>query len=179
MRSKKGQIYLIAAIIIIITIIGLASITNYTITGKKPVKFYDLSSELNQESSRVVEYGIYNERELPGLIEDFTDTYFIGYSEEKEKGTELVFVYGNKKNITVASYTSEKTGKIDISYGTTSFVHTGTDKYTANRTTIIPEGSAITVKILGGDYNFNLQEGENFLFVITKKTEEETYIIKS
>lgn len=178
--SKRGQFYLIGAIIIVITIVGLASITNYAITRKKPVKFYDLSSELSEESSRVVEYGIYNERDIPRLIEDFTDNYFINYAEEKEKGTELVFVYGNKNNITVSSYTSEKTGEVGIIYGATKFVHTGGDKYVANRTSFTPEPpGTIEVGLLGVKYNFNLQEGENFLFVISKKTEEETYITGS
>lgn len=178
--DKKGQIYLIAAIIIIVVIVGLAGVTNYTLTRKKPVKFYDLSSELSEESSRVVEYGIYNERDIPRLIEDFTDNYFINYAEEKEKGTELVFVYGNKNNITVSSYTSEKTGEVGIIYGATKFVHTGIDKYVANRTSFTPEPpGTIEVGMLGVKYNFNLQEGENFLFVISKKTEEETYITKN
>ncbi len=177
--EKRGQFYIIGAIIIITVAIGLASVTNYAQTRKKSAKFYDLSSELNQESSRVVDYGIYNEQYLPMLIEDFTDNYFINYTEEKEKGTELVLVYGNRNNVTVAIYTSEKTGKVDINYGMTSFVHTGTDKYVVNRTSKIPEGDLITVKVLGVEYNFNLQKGENFFFVITKKTEEETYITKS
>lgn len=178
--EKRGQFYLIAAIIIVMIIISLASVTNYVSTKEKPVKFYDLSSELSDESVRVVEYGIYNQKEIPGLIERFTDNYFINYTEEKEMGTELVFAYGDKRNITVSTYTSEKTGRVDINYGSSGFVHTGTDKYIAKRTSFNPEPQqSIEVEVLGASYNFNLQEGENFFFVMTKKTEEETYIVKS
>lgn len=179
--KKRGQFYLIAAVVIVAIILGLSSVTNYIITKRKPVKFYDLSSELNEESVRVVDYGVYNEEDIPKIIENFTDEYFIEYAEEKEKGTELVFVYGNKDNVTVATYTSEQTGEISINYGATTFVHTGLDKYVANRTSFVPElvegEYRVRVYILGVEYDFKLQEGENFLFVMAKKTEEETYII--
>jgi hypothetical protein len=187
--KKKGQFYLIAAIIIVIIIVGLSSVTNYVITRKKPVKFYDLSDELSEESARVVDYGIYNEEDMDSLMGNFTDKYLVGVSEkrgyvdEKEKQAELIFVYGNKEGVIVSTYTSEETGEITINYGTTEFKHTGTDRYTANRTSFTPElvGSEYMIKvyILGVDYNFNLQKGENFFFVITKKTEEETHIAGS
>jgi len=187
--KKKGQFYLIAAVIIVIIIVGLSGITNYVITRKKPVKFYDLSAELSEESVRVVDYGIYNEKDMDSLIGNFTDKYLAGVSEkrgyvdEKEKQAELVFVYGNKNEVIVSTYTSEKTGEITISYGTMEFKHTGTDRYIANRTSFTPElvGSEhmIKVYILGVNYDFKLQKGENFFFVITKRTEEETHIAGS
>ncbi len=183
-KNKKAQFYLIAAIIIMAVIIGMGSITNYIITKKEPVKFYDLSQELDEEGARVVEHGVYKEKDIPTLIEDFTDNYVVKYAEEKEKGSELVFVYGNRDNVTVSTYISEKTGEVVINYGSTEFIHSGTDKYIANIKSFIPEVSeeeeyTIVVKVLGVEYIFNLKEGENFFFVISKKTEEETYIVGS
>ena len=180
--KKRGQFYLIAAIIIVMVIIGLSSITNYITTKKKPGKFYDLGGELNEESSRVIDYGIYNEVDVPLIIENFTGEYLIEkrYIEEKEKETELFFIYGDKENATGVSYTSQKIGIIAINYGTTPFELSGTDKYVANRTSLETiGGEEIKVKILNVTYTFNLQEGENFLFVIAKKTDDETYIIRS
>lgn len=179
--SKKAQFYLIAAIIIIGIIIGLTSVANYITTKKKPVKFYDLSSELNEEGARVIDYGIYNAEDIPTRIENFLDNYIINYSERKEKGTELAFVYGNKTNVTVATYTTEKTGKVTITYGGTSFDLSGTDKYVKNKTSkdMPTPQDYVVVEILGATYNFTLHKGENFLFVINKNTTEETYIVGS
>jgi len=178
--KKRGQFYIIAAIIIVVVIVGLSSIANYAIVRKKPVKFYDLGEELNIESGRVVEHGIYNEIDVPSLIEDFTDKYFVNYSEEKEKGTELIFVYGNKENAKISTYTTEATGEIILTYGAGSFTISGYDKYIPERKTLSNIGEdSIVLNIFNNDYSFSLQEGENFLFVISKKTEEETYITSS
>ncbi len=176
--KKKGQFYLIAAIIIVMVIISLATISNYAVKKRKPVKFYDLSSELSEEGMRVVDYGIYNEEEVKGIIENFTDKYFINYTKEKERYAELVFVYGNKDNATLTTFTSEATGIIFITSGGMSFSVQGENKYIANRTSL---GAVedVEVELLGVNYNFTLKEGENFLFVVTKKTDEETYIIRS
>lgn len=174
--NKKAQFYLIAAIIIAMVIISLATITNYTIKKRKPVKFYDLSSELSEESSRVIDYGIYNEKDIPKVIENFTDRYFINYTKEKEKYSELVFIYGNKNNMTLTTYTSEATGLIFITSGGSSLAISGLDKYAVNRTSL-GETENVEVEILNVTYNFPLEDMENFLFIITKKTEEEKYII--
>lgn len=179
-RNKKAQFYLIAAIIIVGVLVGLASITNYIRTKKEPAKFYDLSEELSEEGSRIVDYGIYNEKDLSKMMENFTDNYFVQYSEEKVKDSELVFIYGNQNNITVSSYTSENTGTISIDYGTSSFDLTGSEKYSANRTSYIPISPyEVKVKLLGVEYKFDLKEGENFFFVINRNTTDETYIVQN
>ena len=82
-KAKTGQFYLIAAIIIVTVIIGLSTVTNYVLTKNQPLKFYDLSSEVGEESSRVVDHGIYNAADIQGKIETFLSD-FLQYSEEKE-----------------------------------------------------------------------------------------------
>jgi len=60
MRQKRGQFYLIAALIIIAVIIGFAGISNY-IQKKEVIKLYDLGEELGIESQNVLDFGTYNE----------------------------------------------------------------------------------------------------------------------
>jgi hypothetical protein len=174
--EKKGQFYLIAAIIIAMVIISLATITNYTVERRKPVKFYDLGSELSEESSRVIDYGIYNEKDIPEIIENFTDEYFLNYTKEKEKYSELVFIYGNQDDAKLATYTSEATGLILVTSGGTSLSISGVDKYAVNRISLGTTNN-VEVDILNVTYNFTIEDMENFLFIITKKTDEEKYII--
>lgn len=106
-HDKKSQFYLVATVIIIAIILGASIITNYVITREEPVKFYDLNEELKEESARVVNYGIYNSVNIPKLIENFTENYFIEYAEEKEEDIEFVFIYGSKKDVKIATYVNE------------------------------------------------------------------------
>ena len=189
MLKKKAQFYLIAAIIIIGIIIILASVTNYIVTKKKPVKMYDLSEEFKEEGARVVDYGIYDvaePRDTIELMENLSD-YFAEYSEEKEKGSELVFVFGNSTNLTSVTYTSQNTGEVKLVVPGASYsVPAGTVKKSVVNSTDpslmmpAPPFDEVNVTLLGQKYEFQLHKGENFFFVISKNATDtdEVYIAK-
>ena len=54
MRQKRGQFYLIAALVIIAVIIGYAGISNY-LEKKESIKLYNLGEELGIESENVLD----------------------------------------------------------------------------------------------------------------------------
>ena len=140
------------------------------------MKFYDLSNELKEESARVVDYGIYKKENIAGKIEDFTENYFITYTEEKEKDTELVFVYGNGQAATIATYTFVESGTIsivDFAGGTSEI----TIKRRIPKKQTFSDTSNLKVKILEKVHDFKLKKGENFLFAIVKNTTEEKYVV--
>ena len=58
MKQKRGQFYLVAAIVIISLIVGFSVVSNYA-TNKEVVKLYDLKEELGIESANVLKYGTY------------------------------------------------------------------------------------------------------------------------
>lgn len=178
-RNKKAQFYLIGAVIIVVAILGLSGATNYIRTKPAPVKFYDLSEEIDIESGWVVDYGIYNQEQIPTRIEDFTDNYFSTYAQEKEKDVELIFAYGDINLITVTTYKSDITGEVSVLYGTKSFTLQGKGLLVADRESFDPEGNNVIVNVLDRDYMFNLEKGENFFFVITKETKDETYVAQT
>jgi hypothetical protein len=181
-KNKKAQFYLIAAIIIVGIIIILSGITNYIVTREKPAKFYDLSQEFKEEGTRVVDYGIYtvsDPRDTIELMENLSEQ-FAEYSEEKDMETELVFVFGNTTNLTTITYTYQDTGEVRLTIPGSSFGITGTpakDKQVESRD---PSGTFdnVNVTLLGQEYLFDLHEGENFFFVISKNVTEtqEVYI---
>jgi len=173
--EKKGQFYLIAAIIIVMIIVSLSTITNYITVSKKPEKFYDLSKELSEESSRVVEYGVYNEEDTAELIANFTRDYFVGYAAEKTDSTELVFIYGREGDISATVYKKESSGGISITYGSSTITVPAGKKFIISSFGS-GSGTEIEVELLGKDYNFNLNQGENFFFVIAKGSGEEKYV---
>ena len=56
--NKKGQFYLIAAIIIVIVLVSLNSISTNFILHSKPQTIEEISSDVNRESYKVIEYGL-------------------------------------------------------------------------------------------------------------------------
>jgi len=87
-RGRKGQFYLLAAIIIIVLIIATVAIVNYS-KKKKDIRVYDLSEELEIESSKVLDYGAVNE--------DYRwDKFTKNFSVYAGREIEVVYIIGNK-----------------------------------------------------------------------------------
>jgi len=156
MRQKRGQFYLIAALIIIAVIIGFAGISNY-IQKKEVIKLYDLGEELGIESQNVLDFGTYNEynqEQMQDLLEDF----IASYAEYIEEGIDISFIFGNYEEITIITY----------------------QELAVNPTTETFEpfpGGRVTVIINGTNYSFRLRPGENFYFVISQEIEGEQYVV--
>jgi len=171
MKNKRGQFYLLAAIIIISVIVGFAAVSNIA-KKKSSVKLYDIKEELNIEGGEVLEYGEFFAENLENTINDFTDKYKEYTGEDKE----LVFIYGNSEEVKKISFsreTSVKSGVGESSQTTyelrkkeeSLFVEPGTDK--------------VNVTIDTRNYDFELKPGQNFFFIISQELEGETHIVKS
>ncbi len=101
-KNRRGQFFLIAAVVIIVVTVSIVTISNYT-QKKDTVKLYDLGQELGIESQSVLDYGTYselNETQMKMLMENFIQNYvdYIG-----ETGN-LYFVFGNRQKINVIGY---------------------------------------------------------------------------
>lgn len=169
MRSdKRGQFYLLAAVVIIVIIIGFASVNNFLKKGSGVDLGYT-GEELDFESGQVLEYGVSSEDNAEELIEHFTTSYE-GYAGEDK---EILFVIGNKGGFEAYTYSDVITGTIDI-IGTSTRISRKKKK------------TGFNVKIVGDDvsvtfneqvYVFEIKPGENFYFVISQTIGEEEYIV--
>ena len=171
---KKGQFYLIAAIIIVVVLLGLSSLTNYIVEKKEPARFYDLSEEINEESYRVSEYSIINQDKNSEFIEDF-----VSYAGEELDN--FAVLYGDVNSANITYYKKQDTGEITLTSGGNILTTiTGTRELSPEGTAIIENpGDQISVDLLDKTYNFQLKDGENFIFIITKQEEENVYIKKT
>jgi len=106
-KNKKAQYYLLAAAVIVAVLIGVSFVTNYAITRKEPVRFYDLSAELKEECARLIDYGIHSEIDSSSLIDSFIEENLIKYVGQKDIEVDFVFIYGEKENIKIATNTDE------------------------------------------------------------------------
>ena len=169
--NKRGQFYLIAAMIIVMVIIGLAVVSNYA-KKKSSVKIYDLKDELEIESGEVLEHGISYSSDLENTIASFIDEYQEYAGEDRD----LYFVYGDFEKISILSFreilvTTEVVGEGKIT--TIVLKENVTDIYG------IEKEKEVVVTINGLDYPFELKPGENFFFIISQEIEGEKYVVTS
>ncbi len=179
--NKRGQFYLLAAVIIITGIVGIASVKNFAVEpgAGSSERIYDLSREVGYESANVIDFGIYNQSYGDALIENWIDTY-ANYSRDREGVSEWLFVYGNSSEIKIINFTSENKGEIGIPIGgkkirAKSKPSLFKEKRSLGAYSNLP--AIITVKdTLGIDRKFKLNIGENFYFVVAKIEEQGTVV---
>jgi hypothetical protein len=178
-RGKRAQFYIIAAIIICTVLIGIAGYYNYVYLKKPSGKFYDLSKNVNLEGAEIIKYGIFNNKEMEPLIEDFTEI-FAQYILDTHEKTGLTIITGDEKNIIVRQINETTLGTINVEIGGTTTKVSSTTKqnivignYTVqNRTVQILLPNNVSKE-------FDLASGQNFLFVLTKSSELEDYVKSS
>ena len=170
MINKRGQFYLLAAVIIIGIVIGFVVIQNYA-ERKASIKVYDLGEELTIESANVLDYGTYselNETQMETLIKNFIEQY-------KDYEENLYFIFGDEQKISIIGY-SELEADISVTEtggGSTSLILTDGEA-THEATKGIIKNVIITIE--GQEYKFDLKRGENFYFIIYLELGEETYV---
>lgn len=161
--NKRGQFYIIAAMIIIAVIIGFASISNYAKTKKNP-RIYDLGKELGIETGYVYDYGVYNETDINSLINHWSDVY-LNYTKDQEVIEKWIFVYGKENELTAMVFFSAETGSVSI--GRSEIIVSEIKKKIIED--VMETGGNISIEFQGFSYNFKLEKGENFFFIISSK----------
>lgn len=163
--KKRGQFYLISAIVMISLIIGFATMSNY-LRQKSFVKIYYLGEELEIESENILDYYTHNSGEnLEAGLRDFIKTYS-DYSGVEN----LYFIFGNQESVLVVGY-QDLAG--DIFVDGSSLEITGGTVATGTYST----GSDVEIKINEDEYNFDLNPEKNFYFIMSQKIGEEKYVI--
>jgi hypothetical protein len=172
---KRGQFYIVAAVIIVMVIVGIASVRNYANIKPEPRKIKDIGSELSNEGARIVDYGIYSRENVTEILNNFTDSDFAPYFLKKTDSTNIVFVYGDKNGLYSVQYNNHYTGSVYATIGGVSPAWQSYDVI-ANRTKVNVAGEKVDVEILGRTYEFDVKENEMFYFLITQQNDDETYI---
>ncbi len=173
--NKKGQFFLIAAVVIAGIIITMSTI--YITTkpaAKEQTALYDLSKEIDYESSQLIDYGVYNSQsfsETNRSIDSFIKNYSLANPD-----TDIVLVFGGKQSLTAVLYTKSSSGTIDVGSGGSG---SGLQQYGLVAITLPYEikGNTVIVKLNeNSSLEFELQEGENFFIVLKKQAGEETIV---
>jgi len=176
--NKRGQFYLIAAVMIVLIVSSLTSVTTYAIVNSKSKTIQDLGKDLKEESSRVIDYGVCNSENLGEyanineLIEDFISEKYGPYFLKRTENANVFFVYGDKTNLQTIRYKEEVSGIILMGSLTT---WTTLNPY-AEKTDANVIGNEIMLTVLDNEYTFELKDNEMFYFIILQEKGEERYI---
>ncbi len=166
--KKRGQLYLLAAIVLVTVIVGFIAISNYSKISS--VQIHDLGKELEIEGGKVLDYGIYNGLDTATLLEEFIEDY----SQYREMD-ELYFVSGNTGELIVTGYQKLSGKSIVVNVGEDDSPM-NFDSQTALSETFVPSGNKAILTVNDEDYEFNLGAGENFYFIMIKTIEGEEHI---
>lgn len=169
--KKRGQFYIVAAIIISIIILGLASLSNYASVKEEPARFYDLSEQIELEGARVIDNKIYTTTDNSA---DFS-LQAAQYATSLEPDAVIIFIYGNKDKVNINAYTKASTGEISLEIGGQTVGWTGEGLQSYNPGNSLG-GGKFTVSLLNQNYDFNLKQNENFMIVLAKKQGDEIYV---
>ena len=171
--SKRGQFYLVTAVVLAAVIIGISAISNYSKKEKSP-GLEELKEEIRIESEKTLDYGVnngFNSTQIYWLMQNFTN-YYVNY--EGRNGKDIYFIFGNANNITVSGY-QEEDKTISVSSGSSQATITQTKgSFTGG---IDPAGTNVALSIDGDAYSFNLSAAENFYFIIAQNTGGGEYVI--
>jgi hypothetical protein len=181
--NKRGQYYLIAAIIIASILAGIISVKNYAIINPKPDSIRDLSSELKEECPRIIENSISNSKDPIPALEKFIEEEYSEYFLKKTENTNIIFIYGDKSSdFNAIRYNVEDISKPEI----TEVINWIPNGDYVEKGTITGSSSEdyIKVKLLDLDGNinkeleFNVKEDKIFYFyyLIFQEKNGELYI---
>ena len=175
MRGKKGQFYLVAAMIIIAVVIGIFSITNYTKQSDSDDEMKILERELNAEIQKNFEYIYQNSLsgpEIQILWTNFSEAYMNNIGSNKN----VLFLFGASSQTFAKGERLE--GFVDLQINNGSGFYPLTNGVGEFGETFTLSGNEITIREENIDYVFNLEEGQHFYYLISKENKGERVIIK-
>lgn len=108
--SKKGQFFLLAAVIISVIVISLGATTNRVIVSENNFKeLDDFSYQVDREIGEVLNYEVYTRIDSTdggdgeGRVEEFA-RLIATEMQDKDPNMEFIFIFGNYESMTVANY---------------------------------------------------------------------------
>jgi len=197
--NKRGQFFLLAAVIISVIVLGIGAISNQARVSEEPRDFFDSAENIESESVAVVDYLVYNEDcesavetcpEDINNVSSFIDEVSKGI-RDNEPNSDLVVLYGNSSEFFIENH-----GAREITYTCGSEV----DKKIPSRDfepVEVTEGpfetetrgnlrnverkkcssiGEIEILIEGEEHLVNFSENSQVVFLIRKELGDEVYV---
>jgi len=118
MWNKRGQFFLIAALVISGILIGFATFYTSTQSPQEDTTVYDLSSELNYENAQVIDQGVFNN--LPQDQINAHITNLTNYYATQNPTTDFTILVGTGDQIILIQCLERNRGVVSASTGGSS-----------------------------------------------------------
>lgn len=171
--NKRGQFYLIAAIVIISIAVGFIIVSNSASAQQTTNIFYQ-KDEIKIESAKVIDYALNNQLSETQLVNDLTD--FSEREINNSQNENFYFAFGDITNMTFIAY---------LSYSTNVGLNGQDETNAIGKNTFIlnylPNANDpfVNVSINGNNYSFVINPGENFNFILTSNAGGQSYVTTS
>jgi hypothetical protein len=161
--NKRGQFYLIAALVIAGLIISLSYVYIKTKTVDEDKRVYDLADEIKFEVNQVIDSGIFNSltsATISDNVENLTD-YYSGANPDLD----LIVIIGDASELNFFLYKNPNTSQISLLHNSVLInVSTGKTKQQISR-----QGNEVLITF-GNGVSKNLQlNAERVVLVLIKK----------
>lgn len=174
--QKRGQFYLLTAVILATLLIGVATVSNYVRqTPHTNTAINNAKNSLQIESSDTTDYGTnqgFNDAQMQSLLTNFTNNY-IRYDLQGSG----YFIFGTPSGLRVISH-QDNNDNVSFNAGS-GFVNLNLTQGTTSTADFTPTGTTVSIKINQFQYLFELSAGENYYFVLAQKNNDGTYIVTS
>ena len=175
MNDKRGQFYLVAAMIIIAVIMGIFGVTNYIKKSNSAGSLDNLKEKLDIEISKNMEYAFEK-----GLTSEEMDTMWESFTEieinNSDSKTNILFLFGNDNSTTAKGIQRDESGEIYIDTGSgKTLLKSGKGEY---RESFTITGNTITITDGGEEHIYNIQKGQHFYYLLSKNIGKEREVIE-
>jgi hypothetical protein len=171
-KNKKGQTFIIAALIIAVILMGFNTIWVSTNFQEEDRAVYDLSKEIDFEGKKVIDYGVFTGKTPAVIISNITT--LMGYYVKENPNSEIFIIYGNRSGVTVINNSvSCKTGNIGLGSNVGGCTSYGGSP-PASRAFPVSQTGVVRVPISGQDYTFTLEDNQDFYVVLVRQAGEDT-----
>lgn len=166
--GKKGQFYMIAALVLISLFIAISTVNN-TFFTKDNGSIDGLINELKIEKGQTLDYISFHGltgNEANDIFSNFSKSYLKKIGEDKNS----VFIFGNSTSVTILL---NKTISTNINYSTGDV----DSEILVSETYTEIVDSKIKITIDDSEHEFEFYEGQNIYYLIDYSYNEERYIL--
>lgn len=188
--KKRGQFFLLAAVIISVVVLSLGVTTNQAIFSEEPKNFYDFSYEVKREVSAVSEYEVYSNIDDSTNLDDFVDALSEDIKERSPE-SDFVFIYGDEdESLKIRAYGNVEASVDGEDVSSTNSLSKdkvclgnfcqglsgGISDFVDSSTVNTGDKDDIFVTFKGNNYKFPSFRNKQVLFIIQKNVGDESYV---
>lgn len=160
MKNKRGQVFLIIALVVIGVVIGLSFTYTKTRAPQEETRVLDLSNEIYYEGAQVIDRGVYLNQ--PEQIESKINELIGNYSQ-LNPDSEITVIYGDASGRT---YRCKETGSAGVGTAGQVFCELQIEDVRGTK-----GNGEITIALSEEEtYTFQLEGEQNFFIVLKKET---------